>query len=112
MIELKKDKNGKTYILTTTDSEGFHRQVNLTEEDIDRLAAECLTASKNGNHVCIACGGRLCWDSDHNLPDEDDDEGIVRTYRCTTCGRTYKISDPPREEKETQYKEYWQDWVS
>lgn len=43
MIELKKDKNGKTYILTTMDSEGFHRQVNLTNDDIKCLVRELNT---------------------------------------------------------------------
>ena len=38
MVELKKDKKSNTWILTTTDSEGFHRQVNLTMEDLCELS--------------------------------------------------------------------------
>ena len=37
MIEIKKDKKGSTWILTKTDKEGFHRQINLTEEEIVEL---------------------------------------------------------------------------
>lgn len=37
MIELAKDKKGKTYIMTVIDSEGFHRQVNLTISDLVSL---------------------------------------------------------------------------
>lgn len=38
MIELKKDKKGPTWILTKTDKEGFHRQINLTENDMVELS--------------------------------------------------------------------------
>ncbi len=38
MVELKKDKKGPTYILTKTDNEGFHRQMNLTEEELVELS--------------------------------------------------------------------------
>ena len=37
MLDLKKDKKSPTYILTTTDSEGFHRQINLNTSDLDEL---------------------------------------------------------------------------
>ena len=37
MIELHKDRKGKTYIITTTDSEGFHRQLHITTEDMLEL---------------------------------------------------------------------------
>ena len=37
MITIKKDKKGTTWILTTEDSEGFHKQVNLTYQDIIEL---------------------------------------------------------------------------
>ena len=37
MVEIKKDKNSPTWILTKTDNEGFHRQVNLTAEELDDL---------------------------------------------------------------------------
>ena len=37
MITIKKDKKGSTWILTTEDSESFHKQVNLTYQDIIEL---------------------------------------------------------------------------
>jgi len=37
MIELTKDKKSSTWILTKTDSEGFHRQMNLTDEEVIEL---------------------------------------------------------------------------
>lgn len=37
MVELKKDKKSTTWLLSKTDSEGFHRQLHLTEKDFDIL---------------------------------------------------------------------------
>ena len=37
MVELKKDRKSPTWILTKTDNEGFHRQVNLTRDELDSL---------------------------------------------------------------------------
>ena len=37
MVTLQKDHKGKTYIITHTDSEGFHRQLNLTRNDLLHL---------------------------------------------------------------------------
>lgn len=37
MIELKKDKKGGTYLLTQTDKEGFHKQMNFTEEELNDI---------------------------------------------------------------------------
>lgn len=34
MIEINKDKKSSTWILTRTDSEGFHRQINMTKEEL------------------------------------------------------------------------------
>ena len=60
---------------------------------------------------CLICGGDLCWENDFDAPDvrdvEEDDGGIVSYYHCTKCGREYEISDPVKEERETTYKEYW-----
>lgn len=36
-IELTKDKKSPTWIITTTDSQGFHRQLNVTREQMDEL---------------------------------------------------------------------------
>jgi hypothetical protein len=37
MIELKKDRMSRTWIITKTDNEGFHRQLNATAEELDEL---------------------------------------------------------------------------
>ena len=37
MVTLTKDSKGKTYIITVTDTEGFHRQMNLTRDDLLHL---------------------------------------------------------------------------
>ena len=37
MVTLQKDHKGKTYIITVTDAEGFHRQLNLTRDDLLHL---------------------------------------------------------------------------
>lgn len=37
MIEITKDKKSGMYIITRTDSEGFHKQMTLTKEEIITL---------------------------------------------------------------------------
>ena len=37
MVTLEKDRKGDTWIITYTDSEGYHRQLNLTREDLLHL---------------------------------------------------------------------------
>ena len=37
MINLRKDKKGPTWIIDRTDGEGFHRQINVTEEELSEL---------------------------------------------------------------------------
>ena len=37
MVELTRDKKSPTWILTKTDNEGFHRQVNLTKDELTEL---------------------------------------------------------------------------
>ena len=60
---------------------------------------------------CLFCGGDLCWDSDFDLSEvrdaDESDGGVVGVYHCLKCGREYEISDPVKEERETTYKEYW-----
>ena len=38
MIEIRKDSKSATWILTKTDGEGFHQQMNLTQQELDSLA--------------------------------------------------------------------------
>lgn len=44
MIEITKDKKSSTWILTKTDSEGYHRQMNLTDSEIEQIT---IILSKN-----------------------------------------------------------------
>ena len=37
MVELVRDKKSSSYVLTKTDSEGYHRQVSLTADDLNEL---------------------------------------------------------------------------
>ena len=39
MISITKDRKSATYIITRTDKEGYHRQMNVSEEEIMELAA-------------------------------------------------------------------------
>lgn len=39
MISIAKDKKSPTYIITKTDNEGYHRQMNVSEEEMEELAA-------------------------------------------------------------------------
>jgi hypothetical protein len=40
MVTLTKDKKSPTWIVTTTDKEGFHRQLNMSEADMDYLCEQ------------------------------------------------------------------------
>ena len=37
MVTPTKDSTGDTYIITHTDAEGYHRQINLTRDDLLHL---------------------------------------------------------------------------
>jgi DNA-directed RNA polymerase subunit RPC12/RpoP len=68
--------------------------------------------NKNEAMECLFCGGRLIWDSDANIEDvhsmaEEGDGGVASYYTCSRCGRSYEICDPIKEERETAYREYW-----
>ena len=39
MITITQDRKSPTYIITKTDGEGYHRQMNVSEEEIMELAA-------------------------------------------------------------------------
>ena len=61
---------------------------------------------------CPIYGGQLIWSSDFNAYEvsglyEEDDEAIASYYTCSECGRSIEIIDPPKEERSTSYKDYW-----
>lgn len=37
MVTLTKDRKGDTWIITRTDAEGYHRQLNLTRDELLHL---------------------------------------------------------------------------
>lgn len=40
MIRIDKDRKGRTWIITRTDEEGYHRQINVTMEDMREMSKE------------------------------------------------------------------------
>lgn len=44
MIEINKDSKSKTWIITKTDSEGFHHQINVTKEELLQLGENIFRA--------------------------------------------------------------------
>lgn len=67
---------------------------------------------KNNNFKCPFCGGDMIWSSDANANDlcsdyADDDEAVIHYFLCSKCGRDYEIIDPPKEQRENDYKDYW-----
>ena len=62
--------------------------------------------------ICPLCGGALQWDSDQNAADvcdgyDENDTAVISYYTCGKCGRSYEICDPPKKERENEYKDYW-----
>lgn len=61
---------------------------------------------------CPICGGKLHWESDANAYEvcslhEEGDDTIAQFFTCSTCGRSLEIVDPPKELRESDYKDYW-----
>ena len=42
MIEVKKDSKSPTWIITHTDSEGFHKQLQIPKDDMKQLLREVM----------------------------------------------------------------------
>lgn len=62
---------------------------------------------------CFTFGTPLIWDSDANANEvsseyDDDDFATIQYYHCPKCGRSYEVVEPTHEEKEKDYKEYWE----
>ena len=54
MIELKKDRMSRTWIITKTDNEGFHRQLNVTAEELDELLRLWQSQKESHGEGCAA----------------------------------------------------------
>jgi len=48
------------------------------------------------NAKCIICGGELSFDGEE-----------MASLKCKKCGRNYELLDPMKEEKESDFSEYW-----
>ncbi len=53
MIGLNKDKKSETWIITHTDSEGFHKQLQISRDDMNELY-EALVVWKFDSYVVEA----------------------------------------------------------
>ena len=49
MIEISKDGKSPTWIITKTDSEGYHRQLNVTKDEIKELVRKAIQACFKNN---------------------------------------------------------------
>ena len=61
---------------------------------------------------CPICGGELIWQSDSMACEvysqyDYDEEAMVQFYKFSKCGRDIEITDPTKEERETDYSSYW-----
>ena len=57
MIEITKDKKSPTWIITKTDSEGFHHQLSVTIDELEELAFKAkieLQRHKNAS-IQVSC---------------------------------------------------------
>ena len=111
MIEVSKDKKSGMFIITRTDSEGFHKQMTVSEEELRNLVSR--THELVERMLCPLCGGELKWQSSVMGQDcypgayEEDDSATVSYYVCDRCGREFEVCDPTEEEREEL--KYWND---
>ena len=64
------------------------------------------------NLICPFCGGALVWGYDCQANEISDlyseyDAAVASYYDCQTCGRSYEIIEPTKEERETTFQKYW-----
>lgn len=49
MIEIKKDSKSPTWIVTKTDNEGFHHQLNVTKPELKELVRQAIKVCFKNN---------------------------------------------------------------
>lgn len=64
--------------------------------------------------ICPTCGtANLHWLNDEKASDSYDydvtDDALTHHYTCSKCGTDVVVIEPPREERENEYKDYWKD---
>ncbi len=59
---------------------------------------------------CPCCGSeQIYWQSDEPLTDDDDNEtALSHLYHCNNCGCDTLIYEPLTDERESDYKEFWE----
>ena len=71
-----------------------------------------MEAANEDKPRCHFCGNELILDdsqmcSDVNVDYEGDEEAMVHFSHYPKCGRSYEIVDQPKDERDRDYKEYW-----
>ena len=71
-----------------------------------------MEAANKGMPHCYFCGNVLIQDDSQMCADRFDDykgDELAMVYysHCPKCGRSYEIVDPPKDERDRDYKEYW-----
>ena len=71
-----------------------------------------MEAANEGMPRCYFCGNVLIQDDSQMCADRFDDYkgdklAMVHYSHCPKYGRSYKIVDPPKDERDRDYKEYW-----
>ena len=71
-----------------------------------------MEAANKGLPHCYFCGSTLIQDDSQMCADRFDDYkgdelATVHYSHCPKCGRSYEIVDPPKDERDRDYKEYW-----
>ena len=70
-----------------------------------------MEAANEDKPRCHFCGNELILDDSQMCADvydyEGDEEAMVHFPHCPKCGRSYEIVDPPKDERDRDYKEYW-----
>ena len=71
-----------------------------------------MEAANEGMPRCYFCGNVLIQDDSQMCAERFDDYkgdelAMVHYSHCPKCGRSYEIVDPPKDERDRDYKEYW-----
>lgn len=70
-----------------------------------------LPASGESSKYCLFCGSELNYmgnaDGNQFASYDDDDSALISHFICPTCGRSYEVCDPTKEDREGLYKDYW-----
>ena len=83
--------------------------MNCLAGHLKKIRMEAANKDKPRRHFCgnelILDDSQMC--SDVNVDYEGDEEAMVHFSHCPKCGRSYEIVDPPKDERENYYSEYW-----